>query len=471
MNKAITHSVQIQGNRFICNGQEIRLRGVNLGNWLLLETHMLGLPYMDHKMREAFIDVIGVDIAQRFWRTYEETYISETDFAQLYEWGFNFVRLPFNYRLIEDDLNPGVYKESGFAPIDRAIEWGKKYGIYVELDLHAAPGGQATDWNTDITGPEALLWRDANYQQRTIDLWGAIAERYSGHPAVLGYSPLCEPVCPDTHSLDDSILCDFYHRVIDAIREHDSDHIILLEANEWGQRIEGLADSLFEDPQVTYQPHMYPTSLISPDNLKQYPGMIDGQLYDRQWLEQQLSVRVDEGRIRRPIIIGEFGMNFVKGTAFDIIDDVLKIFEQRRWSWCLWGYKDIGPFGLTRPKSDTPWNTFVNRPDFVKKKAQLLELTRISDRKWDLKGGKWACDIREIFPDADQEIFFRVIRESQRNCEKLMLHHMVDELAKYPEEEILAMASSFAHENCVHEKKGIAMLTKITGGSDAMIRK
>ena len=58
--------VRIQGRHFTCNGEPTRFRGVNLGNWLLLEAHMFGLPYIDHKIREAFVAILGADLAGRF---------------------------------------------------------------------------------------------------------------------------------------------------------------------------------------------------------------------------------------------------------------------------------------------------------------------------------------------------------------------------------------------------------------------
>ena len=46
-------------------------------------------------------------------------------------------------------MNPRVLKESGFKHLDRVIDLCAEYGIYTILDLHAAPGGQNTDWHSD----------------------------------------------------------------------------------------------------------------------------------------------------------------------------------------------------------------------------------------------------------------------------------------------------------------------------------
>ena len=49
-------------------------------------------------------------------------------------------------------MNPRVLKESGFKHLDRVIDICSKHGIYTILDLHAAPGGQNTDWHSDHGG-------------------------------------------------------------------------------------------------------------------------------------------------------------------------------------------------------------------------------------------------------------------------------------------------------------------------------
>ena len=51
-----------------------------------------------------------------------------------------------------DDMNPRVLKQSGFKHLDRVIDICARHGIYTILDLHAAPGGQNTDWHSDHGG-------------------------------------------------------------------------------------------------------------------------------------------------------------------------------------------------------------------------------------------------------------------------------------------------------------------------------
>ena len=60
----------IKGNKIVKDGNPIRLRGVNLGNWMLLEHFMIGLPWTEHKMREGFKEILGEEAHGRFFNTY-----------------------------------------------------------------------------------------------------------------------------------------------------------------------------------------------------------------------------------------------------------------------------------------------------------------------------------------------------------------------------------------------------------------
>jgi aryl-phospho-beta-D-glucosidase BglC (GH1 family) len=93
----------------------------------------------------------------------------------------NCIRIPFNYRHFEDDLNPGVIKASGFKTLDRIIERCAAENLYVVLDLHAVPGGQNQDWHSDSGVHKALFWQFKDFQDRMINLWTKIAAHYKGN--------------------------------------------------------------------------------------------------------------------------------------------------------------------------------------------------------------------------------------------------------------------------------------------------
>lgn len=176
----VTGFVRADGARLVNGaGQEILLRGVGLGNWLLPEGYMWKFPEQGDRPRkiERMVEaLIGPDKAARFWALYWERYTTEADMKQIAAEGFNSVRLPINARfLLEDEEEPLRIQNDRLAYIDRMIEWCKKHRLYVILDLHGAPGGQ-TGANIDDSArnlPE--LFTEEKNRRLTIELWRKLA--------------------------------------------------------------------------------------------------------------------------------------------------------------------------------------------------------------------------------------------------------------------------------------------------------
>src|SRR5262245_43601168 len=64
----------------------------------------------------------------------------QEDFRLIAAWGFDFARLPMDYRTWTDEHDLYRFKEPVLAEIDQAVEWGERYGIHICLCLHRAPG-------------------------------------------------------------------------------------------------------------------------------------------------------------------------------------------------------------------------------------------------------------------------------------------------------------------------------------------
>ncbi len=205
-------------------GQTITLRGVGLGGWMNMENFITGFPANEEAFRKVVYRALGVEKADLFFDRYLENFFSEEDALFIHSLGLNLVRLPFNYRHFENDLNPFVLQESGFKHLDRVIEICARHQIYTILDLHAAPGCQNQDWHSDNPSAQALFWQHKHFQDRAVWLWENLADRYKNNPWVAGYNPLNEPSDPSGKALDT-----FYRRVVSAIRKIDPQHIIFLD--------------------------------------------------------------------------------------------------------------------------------------------------------------------------------------------------------------------------------------------------
>ena len=92
-------ALHTQGETLVnANGEEVRLRGVNLGGWLIQEDWFCPADNGkrgDHWTLETLIARFGTERAYELYNIYWDNWITEYDFAQIAEMGFNCVRIPF----------------------------------------------------------------------------------------------------------------------------------------------------------------------------------------------------------------------------------------------------------------------------------------------------------------------------------------------------------------------------------------
>jgi len=64
--------LDIRGNQIVKDGKPIRLRGTNLGNWMILEAYMMGLPSVEYHMRSTMRATLGEARFHAFFDTFKE---------------------------------------------------------------------------------------------------------------------------------------------------------------------------------------------------------------------------------------------------------------------------------------------------------------------------------------------------------------------------------------------------------------
>lgn len=159
-----------------------------------MENFITGYPGHESQHRRSMLAVLGQEKYDFFFDKWLEYFFTARDAEFFASKGLNCLRVPFNYRHFEDDMNPRVLKESGFKHLDRVVELCAAHGIYTILDMHTVPGGQNPDWHSDNVSAYAAFWDYRDHQDRTVWLWERIAARYKDNPWVAGYNPLNE-VC------------------------------------------------------------------------------------------------------------------------------------------------------------------------------------------------------------------------------------------------------------------------------------
>ncbi len=295
------------------SGQPIKLKGVNLGGWLLWEGWIWGGGFdAEKKIMNRLNDLVGKEAAIKFRDDIHNNFITESDFRSIAELGFNVIRLPFNHTILEDDDKPFVYKDSGWAILDRAISWAKKYNIYVVLDLHALPGGQSSYFPSDPD--DDRLWDSKENMQRSVALWKTIAQRYKDQTIVAGYDLVNEPIPKNK-----SIFVELYNQMIAAIREVDPNHLIIIEGADFSRDF-----SMFEQPLTenqAYSFHLYTWSNLFGDEFEKLAR------YDDVAKKHNI-----------PLWNGEMGENKPELVAKSVDkfnqDDLIS-------GWCYWTWKKV----------------------------------------------------------------------------------------------------------------------------------
>ncbi|MGB7758377.1 MAG: cellulase family glycosylhydrolase [Bryobacteraceae bacterium] len=442
--------LQAKGLEIVEAGRPVRLRGVNLGGWMLIEDYMIGLPWTEWKIREQFRKLLGIESYSAFFDAYDQAFIADADISFLAQQGFNVVRLPLNYRHFEDDMAPGKWIERGFQQLDRVIGLCRRHNVWVILDLHAAPGAQARDQNAGSAYGETYLWNHREFLDRTVALWAEIARRYNGDATIAGYNLLCEPVTASV-----PLLNQFYLTTIQAIRKVDPDHLILLDPNLWAKDIASLHDELFADPQVIPAlHHYYSESFPALAGLKSYPAVVDGKSLDRDAVSKTLDGKHDQRRIARPVMVAEFGVSRSDAQPFAvqlaITRDLISIFEEKGWSWSMWCYKDLRDMGIVTVRRDTPWRRFLDSPriaEFMRRYKEMeVPFTRNVEK---------LLAETDVLPDTRAQWALEVARDFDVPA----LDFVLRRLAEHPPSELAEMAHSFAFASCEIHQDQLGILT------------
>lgn len=94
-----------------------------------MENFITGFPGHETQHREAMLEVLGQEKYDFFFDKWLEYFFTAADAKYFSSLGLNCIRIPFNYRHFEDNMNPRVLLESGFKHLDRVIDLVNSFGI------------------------------------------------------------------------------------------------------------------------------------------------------------------------------------------------------------------------------------------------------------------------------------------------------------------------------------------------------
>jgi endoglycosylceramidase len=270
---------------------------------------------------------------------------TENAYKMLKSWGFNVVRLPIAWGNVEHSM--GAYNDAYLSNyVDRDIQWAKKYGIYVILDMHqwkwnskwggnGAPGWVVKQYPSTQEGYLMAVegfWEDETAISSYIQMWKHVAARYSNETTIAGYDVFNEPwsmfdTAKHTPTQMWQIEKVFYEEVIDGIRSVDPNHMIFIDPEP--ASVSSLNPVVRSN--IVWAPHYYAW-------VYDYWGRayFHANATFLEWsLKQFYNVIV---KLNQPLWIGEFGIEMRVNGSDTWIRDTTMLFEKYQLGWAWWVY-------------------------------------------------------------------------------------------------------------------------------------
>ena len=328
-----SQGLKTSGKKIVDNqGNEVLLRGMGPGGWLVMEGYMnqsAGIAGPQHEIKSKLIELMGKEKTETFFKEWRKNHFTKRDVDSLSAWGFNSIRIPMHYNLmtlpIEEEPVDGqnTWIEEGFTIIDNVLDWAKPHNMYIILDLHAAPGGQGKNADiSDYDSTKPSLWESEANQKKTVALWKKIAERYKDNQWIGGYDLINET---NWDLPGGTLLRQLFEQITTAIREVDKDHIIFIEGNDYANNYTGLTPPW--DDNMVYSFHKY-WSTVNDDDL--------------DWVTPLRETH------NVPLWMGESGEN--SNTWYT---NFISLLEKKDIGWAWWTIKKVGDI-------DSPFSVDLN---------------------------------------------------------------------------------------------------------------
>ena len=277
-------------------------------------------------------------------------YFPEDRFRWMHDWGFNFARLPLDYRFFIKDGDWMKLDEKQLEKLDAAVAYGKKYGIHVNIDFHRAPG-----YCCNVPMESKSLFTDPEPLAAFTNLWSALAKRYRGIPNdELTFDLFNEPAPAEGYHGTPSNYSVVAKTAIEAIRAVDKERFIMSDGWKWGQvpvmEIRPLGYNVGESIH-TYLPFAvthYGAAWMNLDKIAECPPWPpSGVKSGRDWLrDNAFGVWNEVAESGDFLHLGEFGTYFMcpHATALRWTEDLLSIAKEKNLGWAMWNLD--GAFGI-----------------------------------------------------------------------------------------------------------------------------
>ena len=293
------------------------VKGVNLGNWLVLEKWMSPALFEGTTAEDEYYlpRQLSKEVYEARIKIHRAEYITERDFTRIKSMGMDAVRIPVPY-FIFGDREPfiGCVEE-----LDKAFCGAEKYGLQILIDLHTAPDSQNGFDNGGISG--VCKWsQEPDEVEFELSVLERLAKRYGTRPGLWGIEILNEPILEDMWTTMDvanrykpadpekargsrpntmEFIRSFYLEAYDRIRKYmpDEKYVVIHDAFELKAWKEFMREDKYKNVVLdTHQYLMVAEALGCEQNVESYTAYIRGTL----------AKDIEEMQQYFPVICGEW---------------------------------------------------------------------------------------------------------------------------------------------------------------------
>ncbi|HCE43577.1 MAG TPA: hypothetical protein DET40_08515 [Lentisphaeria bacterium] len=304
------------------------------------------------------------------------------------DWNANIVRLMMVTWGNDNTFNFMDEAKSGKHP--KLAEWLDKAAlldIAVVLDLHDVPNRNKAK---PKDGEKYNFWTDETNLNVMIEFWKEMASFCKDRKQEIYYDILNEPLDWGAFPSYPKIWPEWSQKIINAIREVDPAHPIIVEAGPgslcWGyksfQPLKG--DGIIYSIHL-YQPQAYThqgiTDIRNTDLAKAYlqtnqkwPGVYGdhgGGLWDKERIRVELKPAIEfQKKHNVKIYVGEFGVAKWAPQADQYLKDCIDVFEENGWDWTMHAFRESPIWSLEHDDSyDVNGKRLDNPDDCARTKA------------------------------------------------------------------------------------------------------
>src|SRR5688572_11235480 len=310
-------------------------------------------------------------------RQIQFTKFTKTDFQNIKGLGGDVVRLPINLHAMTSGAPDYTLDPLFVNFLDQVVNWSEELNIYLILDNHRFDPAVSTS-------PEI--------ENILVKVWAQLAAHYKDRSDFLLYEVLNEP-----HGIADNLWGNIQQSVIDAIREEDVNHYVIVGGSNYNSYTTLANLPNYTDPKLIYTFHFYDPflfthqgaswvepSLVSladipfPYNASSMPTL-PGE-FNGTWIQSAYNNYAAEGTVARvkqlldvaidfktsrnvPVFCGEFGVYIPNSDVNERVnwyEEVSTYLNENEIPWTVWDY--TGGFGLFEKGSQELFDYDLNVP-------------------------------------------------------------------------------------------------------------